>query len=94
MLNKDSLILGDSNETRLQNVVRVLAVYGDLLSNSKIYNDAVKNKIKESLAKINHEGLFKDNIQTIWGGLNEKQRNNLTSLANNWFYQFLLWLAF
>jgi hypothetical protein len=46
MLQKDGLILGDSNESRLQNVVRVLSVYGDLLSNAKIYNDSVKQKIK------------------------------------------------
>lgn len=55
MLNKDSLILGDSNDRRLLNIVRVLAVYGDLLSNSKIYNDSVKNKIKEYLLKVNNE---------------------------------------
>lgn len=55
MLNKDSLILGDSNESRLQNIVRVLSVFGDLLSNAKIYNDIIKKKIKEYLAKINNE---------------------------------------
>jgi len=55
MLNKDSLILGDSAESRLQQIVRVLAVYGDLLSNAKIYNDSVKQKIKEYLVKVNNE---------------------------------------
>lgn len=75
--------MGDTNDSRLQNVVKVLSVFGDLLSNAKIYNDSVKNKIKEILAKINNEELFKANIQAIWGGLNEKQRNNLTNLANN-----------
>lgn len=54
MLNKDNLILGDSNESRLQNIIKVLAVYGDLLSNSKIYNDSVKNKIKDYLLVINN----------------------------------------
>jgi hypothetical protein len=75
--------LGDTNDSRLQNVVKILSVFGDLLSNAKIYNDSVKNKIKEILVKINNEELFKANIQAIWGGLNEKQRNNLTNLANN-----------
>lgn len=83
MLNKDTLVLGDTNDSRLQNVVRILAVFGDLLSNAKIYNDSVKNKIKEILGKVNSEELFKANIQAIWGGLNDKQRNNLTQLANN-----------
>lgn len=55
MLNRDTLILGETNESRLQNVVRVLSVLGDLLSNSKIYNDSVKNKIKEYLIKVNNE---------------------------------------
>lgn len=55
MLNRDTLILGETNESRLQNVVRVLSVLGDLLSNSKIYNDSVKNKIKEYLLKVNNE---------------------------------------
>lgn len=91
-MNRDALILGDSNESRLQNVVRVLIVFGDLLSNSKIYNDSVKNKIKEYLVKVNNEELFKANIQTIWGALNEKQRNNLTALANNWLIICLLLL--
>lgn len=83
MLNKDVLILGTTNESRLLNVVKVLAIYGDLLSNSKIYNDSIKQKIKEFLIKVNNEELFKANIQTIWGSLNEKQRNNLTTLANS-----------
>ena len=83
MLNKDTLILGVTNESRLLNIVKVLAVYGDLLSNAKIYNDSIKLKIKEYLVKINGEELFKANIQNIWGSLNEKQRNNLTNIASN-----------
>jgi hypothetical protein len=75
--------LGQTNESRLQGVVKVLAVYGDLLSNAKIYNDNVKSKIKEYLLRVNNDELFKANIQNIWGHLNEKQRNNLTSLANS-----------
>jgi len=70
MLNKDSLMLGDTNDRRLQNITRVLSVYGDLLSNAKIYNDAVKNKIKEYLMRINNNELFKVNIQGIWAALN------------------------
>ena len=70
MLNNDRLILGDTNESRLQNIVGVLAVFGDLLSNSKIYNESVKNKIKQILGKINDEDVFKVNIQVIWSGLN------------------------
>lgn len=83
MLNKDVLILGTTNENRLLNIVKVLAVYGDLLSNAKIYNDSIKQKIKDILVKVNNEDLFNANIQTIWGSLNEKQRNNLTTLANS-----------
>jgi hypothetical protein len=83
MLNKDSLVLGDANDSRLQNIVRVLAVFGDLLSNAKIYNDSVKNKIKEYILRINSDELFKSHIQSIWGALNDKQRNNLTNLANS-----------
>lgn len=83
MLNNDRLILGETNESRLQSIVRVLVVFGDLLSNSKIYNDSVKSKIKKILSKINDEELFKSNIQLIWGELNEKQRNNLTQIATN-----------
>lgn len=83
MLNNDRLILGETNESRLQSIVGVLAVFGDLLSNSKIYNDSVKSKVKNILSKINDEELFKSNIQLIWGGLNEKQRNNLTQIATN-----------
>lgn len=55
MLNRDALVLGDNSESRLQNVVRVLSVFGDLLSNAKIYNDSIKNKIKEYLVKVNNE---------------------------------------
>lgn len=83
MLNNDVLILGTTNESRLLNIVKVLAVYGDLLSNAKIYNDSIKQKIKDYLVKVNSEELFKANIQTIWGSLNEKQRNNLITLANS-----------
>lgn len=82
MLNKDSLILGDSNETRLQNIVKVLAVFGDLLSNSKIYNDSIKTKIKEYLVRVNSDNLFSANSQAIWATLNDKQRNNLASITN------------
>jgi len=63
-------MLGDTNDRRLQNITRVLSVYGDLLSNAKIYNDAVKNKIKEYLMRINNNELFKVNIQGIWAALN------------------------
>ncbi len=83
MLNKDSLVLGENPETRLQNIVRVLSVFGDLLSNAKIYNDSIKIKIKEYLLRINNDELFKVNIANIWASLNDKQRNNLTQLANN-----------
>jgi hypothetical protein len=83
MLNKDTLILGVSNESRLLNIVKVLSVYGDILSNSKITNDVIKLKIKEHLIKVNGEELFQGHIQTIWGSLNEKQRNNLTAVANS-----------
>jgi hypothetical protein len=82
MLNKDSLILGDSNEIRLQNIVKVLAVFGDLLSNSKIYNDSIKSKIKEYLVRVNSDNLFSANSQAIWATLNDKQRNNLVSITN------------
>ena len=61
-----------------------MAVYGDLLSNAKIYNDQIKNKIKEFLLRVNNDELFKSHIQNIWGLLNDKQRNNLTTLANSW----------
>ena len=61
-----------------------MAVYGDLLSNAKIYNDQIKNKIKEFLLRVNNDELFKSHIQNIWGFLNDKQRNNLTTLANSW----------
>ena len=36
------------------------------------------------MIRINNDELFKINIPTIWGALNEKQRNNLANLANNW----------
>ncbi len=55
MLNKDSLVLGENHEIRLQNIVRVLSVFGDLLSNAKIYNDSIKIKIKEYLLRINND---------------------------------------
>ena len=84
MLNKDSLVLGENPEIRLQNILRVLSVFGDLLSNAKIYNDSIKIKIKEYLLRINNDELFKVNIANIWASLNDKQRNNLTQLANNW----------
>lgn len=83
MLNKDTLILGTTPESRLLNIIKVLSVYGDLLSNAKIYNDQIKNKIKEHLIRINNDELFKSNIQNIWGQLNDKQRNNLTTIANS-----------
>jgi hypothetical protein len=55
MLNKDALILGVTNESRILNIVKVLGVYGDLLSNQKIINDSIKLKIKEHLVKVNGE---------------------------------------
>jgi hypothetical protein len=83
MLKKDTLILGVTSESRLVNIVKVLSVYGDILSNSKITSDVIKLKIKEHLVKVNGEELFQGHIQTIWGSLNEKQRNNLTAIANS-----------
>ncbi len=53
MLNKDTLILGLTNESRMLNIVKVLGVYGDLLSNQKIINDSIKKKIKQQLSKVN-----------------------------------------
>lgn len=94
MLNKDSLILGDSNEIRLQNIVKVLAVFGDLLSNSKIYNDSIKSKIKEYLVRVNSDNLFSANSQAIWATLNDKQRNNLVSITNAWAWLVLSYFMY
>ena len=94
MLNKDSLILGDSNEIRLQNIVKLLAVFGDLLSNSKIYNDSIKSKIKEYLVRVNSDNLFSANSQAIWATLNDKQRNNLVSITNAWAWFVLSYFMY
>lgn len=83
MLNKDVWILGIDDNSRIQRVVNVLALFGDMLSNSKIYNEAVSIKIKNYLISINSNDLFKNHIQNIWTQLNEKQRKNLEKIANN-----------
>jgi hypothetical protein len=81
-LNKDTWVLGNETNERLQNIVRVLSVFGDLLSNAKIYNDSIKNKIKNYLLVVNQNELFQANIQSIWSALNDKQRKNLESIVN------------
>ena len=81
-MNKDTWVLGNETNERLQNIVRVLSVFGDLLSNAKIYNDSIKNKIKNYLLVVNQNELFQANIQSIWSALNDKQRKNLESIVN------------
>ena len=81
-MNKDTWVLGNETNERLQNIVRVLSVFGDLLSNAKIYNDSIKNKIKNYLLVVNQNELFQANIQSSWSALNDKQRKNLESIAN------------
>lgn len=83
MLNKDTWILGVDETSRVQRVASVLATFGDLLSNAKIYNDSIVKKIRDYLLSINSDNFFKNHIQNIWGQLNEKQRKNLEKVANN-----------
>jgi xanthine/uracil permease len=64
-------------------MAKVLAIFGEILSNPKIFNDAVKLKMKQILMNVNSNDFFKAGIQTIWGNLTDKQKTNLSNLANS-----------
>lgn len=73
LLNKPELILGNGDvNQKLANLVRTLSILGTILNNHKIYNDDVKNKIKNYVLSLRQNGLFVDNYDKIWQNLGVK----------------------
>ncbi len=73
MLNKPELILGNGDvNQKLTNLVKTLSILGTILNNHKIYNDDVKNKIKNYVLSLRQNGLFVDNYDKIWQNLGVK----------------------
>jgi hypothetical protein len=72
MLNKPVLVLGETPESQLANLTKVLSIYGAILNNHKIYNDAVKLKMKQHINSLQSNAIFTANQQHIWSKLAEK----------------------
>lgn len=65
-------------------MAKVLSIFGEILSNAKIFNDSVKLKIKQILMSVNSNEIYQAGSQVIWGTLTDKQKTNLSNLANSW----------
>ena len=57
---------------KLANLVRTLSILGTILNNHKIYNDDVKNKIKNYVLSLRQNSLFVENYDKIWQNLGVK----------------------
>lgn len=66
MLNKPELILGTAPEYQLQNLIKVLHVYGTILNNHKLFNETIKNKMKTHIYSLQSLPLFSANNEHIW----------------------------
>ena len=58
MLHKPECILGNSEETQLPGIIKVLKIYGTILTNAKLYNDSIKGKMKQHVMSLPTVPLF------------------------------------
>ena len=72
MLNKPELILGTAPEGQLTQLIKVLSTYGSILNNQKLFNDAIKKKMKTHLFGLQSSPLFASNQDNIWSQLGNK----------------------
>lgn len=82
MLNKPELILGTTPESQLPNLIRLLSVFGTILNNHKIYDDKIKQKIKNYLYGLQSLPLFTANSDSIWKELGHKEKESLSKLTS------------
>lgn len=76
MTNRPEAILGNE---RVANIQKVLAIYGEITGNKKLYNEVVAQKLKAHILTLNADPFFSQNLAQIWGGIKDKQRENLTA---------------
>ena len=75
MREQPDMILGAN---KLQGLQKVLAIYGDITGNKKLYNDTIKLKLKEQVSLLKGDQFFQENAGAIWTSLTQKQRDHLT----------------
>ena len=80
MINRPEFILGTTENDQVSGLHKVLAIYGSILNNQKIYNADVKAKIKQHILSLQTNSLFMHNKDKIWSSLSEKERHNITEL--------------
>ena len=84
MLNKPEMILGSSEESMMNGIVKVLKLYSQILNNHKIYNDTIKGKMKQHVSSLPQVPVFAQNENAIWASLGEKEKQNIQKLLA-WF---------
>ena len=94
MLNKPKLILGTAPEGQLAQLIKVLSTYGSILNNQKLFNDAIKQKIKTHLFSLQSSALFTSNQDQIWSQLGNKEKESLVKLTTNWLCIKILFIQF
>jgi hypothetical protein len=75
MTSSPDHILGNN---RIEGIQRVLAIYGEITGNKKLYNPAIAQKLKAHILALNSDPAVSGNM-AIWNGISEKQRENLTA---------------
>lgn len=78
MREQPDLILGNA---KLEGLQKVLAIYGDISANKKLYNDTIALKIKNHVALLKGDPFFLENVNAIWQSLSQKQRDSLTEFV-------------
>ncbi len=63
---------------RVEGIQKVLAIYGEISGNKKLYNAAIAQKMKAHILALNSDPAISGNM-AIWNGISEKQRENLTA---------------
>lgn len=83
MLKKPEWMLGTTDESMIYGIVRVLKTYGVILNNHKIYNDEIKNKMKQHVMSLPQVPIFAQQEAHIWSSLNETERQNIQKLCSS-----------
>ena len=62
MREKPDLLLTN----KLAGLQRVLAIYGDITSNKKLYNETISAKLREQVSALKGDPFFQENAGVIW----------------------------
>jgi hypothetical protein len=71
MLMKADLILGTD---KINNLKKVLTIYGEITGNKKLYNETVAIKIKQHIGLLQGDQLFAPHLAEIWTSLQPKHQ--------------------